>query len=388
MPSKPIPLIKISGTHFEAGRQLGRATAATLRQPVAPPAGRTWDDMRQLAQPYMQATQAGIPWLHEELRGLAAGSGVDVLDLYVRATEEIWENLTPLPPLQSEKGENLPSPTRGGAGGGVQKAVETRPRLTCPPLNLEGRGKKETHKCSDFAVGPPATADGGIWLAHNNDLSPEAQEKVVAIEWTVGDQPRLFTLGIGPFISIGFNTAGLALTGNELSPNDEKIGVPRLLLVRDILAQSTVTQALTAAARPDRASSYNQLISHADGTIVNFEGSATAYDLIYAQDGWTVHTNHYCSAKMAAYEREPDAVQGSCLRYERARELIATRPGSVTPAMLKAFLADHANAPYSICVHRSEVQTVFWAVIDLTHGAIEYGRGQPCASTSQYFRFH
>jgi isopenicillin-N N-acyltransferase like protein len=361
----PIPLLKISGNHFEAGRQLGAATADTLRQPVVPPTGRTWNDMRQLAQPYMQATQVVIPWLHEELQGIAAGSEVDLLDLYARATEEIWEDLTPQPPLRFGEGENLPLKSRG-----------------------EGSWGDKGGKCSDFAVGPPATADGGIWLAHNNDLSPEAQEKVVAIEWAVADQPRLFTLGVGPFISMGFNAAGLALTGNEVSPNDEKIGVPRLLLVRDILAQPTVAQALAAAARPDRASSYNQLISHADGTIVNFEGSATDYDLIYAQAGWTVHTNHYCSAKMAAYEREPDAVQGSCLRYERARELMVTRPGAVTPAMLKAFLADHANAPYSICAHRSEVQTVFWAVIDLTHGAIEYGRGQPCASTSHYFRFH
>ena len=36
--------------------------------------------------------------------------------------------------------------------------------------------------------------------------------------------------------------AGLALTGNELSPNDEKIGVPRLLLVRDILAQRSAAE--------------------------------------------------------------------------------------------------------------------------------------------------
>lgn len=343
---KPIPFIHISGSHFEAGRQLGAATAETLRRPVAPPADRSWEEMRRLAQPYLQVTQAVVPWLHEEMAGIAAGSGVEVLDLYARATEEIWEP--------------LPSPYPPGEGG----------------------------KCSDFAVGPPATADGGIWLAHNNDLSPETGDRVVAVEWQVEDQPRLFTLGVGPFISIGFNAAGLALTGNELSPNDDKMGVPRLLLVRDILAQHTAQEALTIAARPERASSYNQLISHADGTIVNFEGSATDYELIYAEDGWTVHTNHYCSPKMAAYERDPADTYGSCLRYERARDLMAARPGPVTPEMLKAFLADHLNMPDSLCRHGGETETVFWAIIDLTHGLIEYGPGQPCAATPQYFRFH
>ncbi|MBI1882141.1 MAG: hypothetical protein HYR94_28535, partial [Chloroflexi bacterium] len=195
MKSKPIPLIKISGSHFEAGRQLGAVTADTLSQPVVPPEGRTWGEMRHFAQLYMHAVQVVIPWLHQEMEGISAGSEVDVLDLYARATEEIWATLS--------------SPALPGESG----------------------------RCSDFAVGPPATFDGGIWLAHNNDLGPEAQDKVVAIEWQVEDQPRLFTLGVGPFISIGFNAAGLALTGNEVSPNDDKIGVPRLLLVRDILAQ-------------------------------------------------------------------------------------------------------------------------------------------------------
>jgi isopenicillin-N N-acyltransferase-like protein len=247
--------------------------------------------------------------------------------------------------------------------------------------------RKSASRCSDFAAGPPATADGGIWLAHNNDLSPAVLDKVVAIEWQVEDQPRLFTLGVGPFISIGFNAAGLALTGNEVSPNDEKVGVPRLLLVRDILAQPSAAQALRAATCTERASSYNQIISHADGTIINFEGSATDFELIYAQDGWTVHTNHYCSAKMVAYEREPELNHGSWIRYARARALMATRSGPVTPEMLKTFLSDHANPPNSICRHDDQTQTVFWAVIDLSHRAIEYGRGQPCHSILQYFHF-
>ena len=339
MSSQAIPHLKISGDHFEAGRQLGAATAS-LRRLADPPAGRTWAEMRRLAQPYLEATRDAIPWLHREMEGLAAGSGADLLDLYVEATEEIW-----------------PSP---------------------PPAG----------KCSDFAAGPPATSDGGVWLAHNNDLNPAVLDALVSIEWAIEGQPRLFTLGISPFISVGYNAAGLALTGNELSPNDAKIGVPRLLVVRDILAQSTAREALAAAARPERASSYNHLISHTDGTIVNFEGSASDYELIYAQDGWTVHTNHYCSARMAAYELDPAHTGGSRRRYERARELMATRPGPITSAMLRRFLADHANAPDALCKHQGESQTVFWCIIDLNHGAIEYGPGQACGPAApQAFRF-
>jgi isopenicillin-N N-acyltransferase-like protein len=158
------------------------------------------------------------------------------------------------------------------------------------------------------------------------------------------------------------------------------VGVPRLLIVREILAQSTSAGAIAAAIRPDRSSSYNNLIAHLDGTIVNVEGSAGDHALLPAEDGWTVHTNHYVAEKMLRYETGGDYVWRSGLRYDRAGHLMRTRPGPVTPGMLKAFLRDHENAPYCLCRHgeNAHTVTVFWCVIDLNHGAIEYGRGVPC----------
>ena len=53
--------------------------------------------------------------------------------------EKAGENLTPQPlpsVVRSGEGENLPSLCRGG----VQKILETRPGLICPPLNLRERG--------------------------------------------------------------------------------------------------------------------------------------------------------------------------------------------------------------------------------------------------------
>src|SRR5687767_2152315 len=102
MSLSPIPLIKIQGTHFEAGYQLGQATAAYLRRPLEPAEGRTWEEMRHLARPYMEATQAVIPWLHAEMEGISAGSGVEVVDLYALATEEIWDSVVTGPEETSE----------------------------------------------------------------------------------------------------------------------------------------------------------------------------------------------------------------------------------------------------------------------------------------------
>jgi isopenicillin-N N-acyltransferase-like protein len=341
--AQPIPTIRVKGGHHEAGRQLGMACRTQLAASVerarrGAPDGLGWDDMRQAAHPYLAATRQALPWLAAEIEGAAEGAGLDLHDLFVLAVEEIWSH----PPAQ---------------------------------------------RCSDFAAGPPATADGGIWLAHNNDLSASAGDRLVAVEWEISGQPKLFTLGVSSlFISVGYNEAGLSLTGNELSPNDDRIGLPRLLIVRDILAQRTAKDAIRAALNPERASSYNNLIAHRDGTIVNVEGSATDHALLYARDGWTVHTNHYVAPSMLRYEEDPADTHGSALRYRRAQELMETRDGPVTPGMLRGFLADRANAPDCLCKIDGPTRTVFWCVIGLSEGQIAYGRN-PQAPEDQRFAF-
>jgi isopenicillin-N N-acyltransferase-like protein len=297
--------------------------------------------MRGAAAPYLAATRQSLPWVVEELAGAAEGAELDLLDLMVMATEEIWRH---------------------------------------PP---------GSERCSDFAAGPPATADGGVWLAHNNDLSSSAVERLAAVAWHVEGHPPLFTLGVGGiFISVGFNAAGLSLTGNEVSPNDDRIGVPRLLVVRDILARSSAAEAVAAACNPDRASSYNNLIAHADGTIVNVEGSSGSYALLPASDGWTVHTNHYVHPKMQRYEADPGAIAGSEARYRRARALMEHRDGPVTPEMLRAFLSDRDGAPNCLCKAPGDggAQTVFWCVIGLSRGEIRFGR-DPREPEEQRFAF-
>lgn len=340
----PIPVIQARGSHYDAGRQIGAACGEMLRASLAsarahPPAGCTWEDMRRAAAPYLAATQQGLPWVVEELEGAAAGSGIDLLDLMPLATEEIW---------------NAP---------------------------------QAPERCSDFAAGPPITADGGVWLAHNNDLAPATAERIVAVEWRIDGEPPLFTIGVGGiFISVGYNAAGVSLTGNEVSPNDDRIGIPRLLIVRDILAQRSATDAIRAATRPDRASSYNNLIAHRDGTIVNVEGSATDYALLYAEHGWTVHTNHYVAPAMLRYEADPNDIAGSVARYRRAHELMANTAGPVTPAVLRGFLADRLGAPMCLCRDDEATRTVFWCIIGLSRGEIAFGR-DPRQAEEQHFAF-
>ena len=350
-----IPFVRVSGTHREVGRGVGAATAPAVRAAVAAieadlPAGRSRDEQLALAALYRDATSAATPWLVEEIDGAAEGAGVDPLDLFAGSVEEIW---TVRP---SQPG---PEPTLG--------------------------------RCSDLVAGPPLTADGHLCVAHTNDLSPRSEPEIVAVEWRVPGEPAVLSVGIGPWISVGWNAAGLSLTGNELSPNDERIGVPRLLMVREQLTATSLETAISMALRPDRASSYNTVLAWPDGRVANIEGSATAAEVTGPDDrGCLAHTNHYVCASMLGYEGDPAYALASAVRYERARELLGdAAAGAVDRAWLRAALADHATRP-PICRHGvpSEAvsdagwrgKTVFWCIVDVTAGEVEYGLGNPCAT--------
>jgi hypothetical protein len=337
MPPELLPVVRVAGTHGEVGAQVGRASAETVARIAAAMTPAQVD----AARAYREVTERELPWLVEELDGVAEGAGADRLAVFAAGIEEL---------------------DTGGEGDGA---------------------------CSDLVARPPASTDGHLWVAHNNDLSPEVEPDIVATEWRVPGDPVVFTIGIGPWISVGFNSAGLALTGNEVSPNDNRIGIPRLLHVRDILRRRTLDEAVEAALSPHRASSYNTILSHRDGGVVNVEGSATDAELIRpGPDGTLAHTNHYVSARMLPYEGDPEYAAGSAVRYRRALEWLA--PGQITEHVLRRALQDHTGAPHSLCrhpEHGAKSKTVFWCLADVTEGTVTYGRGNPCDSHDQRYAF-
>jgi hypothetical protein len=355
-----MPFLRVEGSHRECGRQVGAAAPDVLRRAVdldaALPAGRTREEQLALAARYRDATLAATPWLVDEIDGAAEGAGVDAVALFAASVEEIWT----VRPSQATAGETV-----------------------------DGR-------CSDMVATAPATADGHTWVGHTNDLSPASEASVMSIEWHVPGEPVVLSLGIGPWISVGWNSAGLSLTGNELSPNDERVGVPRLLMVREQLTARTLDEAVAMALRSDRASSYNTVFAHRAGGVVSIEGSAADAELVAPSAAGTLaHTNHYACERMLRYEAEPAYALRSAVRLGRALELLdgpdgaGPMPGSITPERMLAFLADHATSP-SICRHDDGTErsvTVFWCLADVTAGEIRYGLGPRCRGNATVYRF-
>ncbi len=353
MTPTPIELVRVQGTHREIGLQLGEAGREQIRRTVENswdelPAGRSKADQLELAATYRAFTAPRLPWLIEELDACAEGAGVDPLEFFAVSMEEIW---------------------------------------------YEPYGPRTDGRCSDMVAGPAATGDGHLLVAHNNDLRPEAEADITALEISVPGDPVIFQLGGIPWLSVGWNAAGLSLTGNELSPNDERVGISRSHQVLEMMRASSFDQMVAMALRTDRASSYNNVLTSADGGVANVEGSATDAEVTGLDTrGHLAHTNNYVCDRMLSFEGDREYALLSQVRYQRARELLAAEPpASLTMDRLRQFLTDHETRPQSLCKHvefgTPTSKTVFWCVADVTDGRIRYGRGNPCDSVAQEYVF-
>ncbi len=343
MSSTPIPIITARGTAYEVGYQIGVAAREPLRAmqfETRHEYGAKWQTLLAQAIPFQNATRQHLPRVMQEMRGVADGADISFDDFFLLSVEELlYEEL---------QGQVAPSKNKG---------------------------------CSDLAAAPPATRDGHVWLAHNNDLGASARDQLVVAKLRVADEPEILAVTVGGwFISIGMNDAGLALTGNQLNANDSRVGVPRLLLVRDMLAQTTLDAALQTALHPERASSYNNILSARSGKIVNVEGSATAAALTWsdASGGAVAHTNHYLDETMWRFEADLAYLAMSETRCTRAFDYARVYRGEIDFDICARFVRDHVFAPWSVCKHAGQSVTVFSAILDLTDAKMWLAGGNPC----------
>lgn len=233
--------------------------------------------------------------------------------------------------------------------------------------------------CSDLIASNDVTEDGSVLAAHNNDTHVSTQERATIIHYQVDGEPEIVAVGYGGLgISVGYNSAGLSLTGNQVDANDMRVGVPRFLLVRKILAAPRIGRAIDAAILKERASDYNQVIADANGEIYSIEGSATEYAPLYSTDGYLVHTNHFVAPWMRKFELDPNAISDSVVRYNRGIRLLKNNLHRLNVEKLKEFLSDHVNYPDSICRHGERIKTTFSVIINLNTLTMLLARGNPC----------
>lgn len=352
----PPPLVRVSGTHREMGRQIGEACRRQVQHGIANARALiadayqqlelTWDGAQIQARKYIPFAQERYPQYVEEMMGVAEGANAPFDDL------------------------------------AVLNAMEA---VAMDALHLT--------RCTSMAVNQERTADGHVLMAHNEDWVPEDEDDVFVIHAAPKDEPPFLAMTYGGLLpNIGFNAYGIAQLCDSVYPNDSRIGTPRIVVSRAVLAARTPDEAIRHMLSAQRAAGYNHLLVHESGELYSVEVSARRFAILYGEDGYIVHTNHYLSPKMQEIERDPEDLVASRIRYFRALRLVK-REDAHTIKSLQAIQRDHVNHSNSICNHSIDAadaldreKTVNALVIDLTAREMHIAWGNPCENP--YHTYH
>jgi isopenicillin-N N-acyltransferase-like protein len=353
MNSRTVSLIETRGSSRERGWQQGRSAqpqilrALTRYRDVIPVVTmRTWEEALREAGKFLPCTQESFPRFVEEIEGIAEGAGCSF--------HEIWA-------------------------------------LNCYESLVELR--RSARGCTSLSVRNDRTADGHVLLAHNEDWNSVDQDTVYLIHAEPDDGPAFLGLTYGPLLAnIGFNAEGIGVAINSVYATDGRVGVPRILFSRAVLSARSIGQAIQACVPQGRAGGYHYLLADSHGELYSVETTATAHNILYGDEGWLGHTNHYLSPRMQVLQ-QPGVYAGSQVRLNRAQRLLKAQLDRVSVESLQAILRDHVNLPDSICGHEDpndppheRGMTIASLVMDLNERVIWAAPGPPCEGEYSVYR--
>ena len=361
-----VPVIRMGGTDFEAGRAYGEQAAARIRLSMSRYAAifvaaglSGWDAAVAAAARYEAPVASHAPGSLEQMRGIAVGAGLELGDIL---------------------------------------ALNTRSELmfavgaAAPP-----EAQPPDDGCTSLAVTPERSGSGRALLAQNWDWTVSAGESLVLLARSAGDDgPGYATLvKAGLLAKTGVNTAGLGLCTNTLvsvfdngMSDGSSAGVPYHVALHQLLQMERVSDGLQFLYNVPRALSANYLLAHADGTALDIEtgsGGPENIGVLVADDGVITHTNHFRVPALAVTDRRVRESAHTIVRLDRITRRLAAAGPKLAPADLLECLADHANYPLSVCLHpdkrkpaSQQFATLATVAYDLGAGEIWLSAGWPC----------
>jgi isopenicillin-N N-acyltransferase-like protein len=208
--------------------------------------------------------------------------------------------------------------------------------------------------CTAFIINPDATADRRGYIGQTWDMHETATPYVILLHGQPKNGLRFLTLTIiGCVGMIGMNEAGIAIGINNLVAGDGRVGVTWPFVIRKVLAQDKLQDALACITGAHLSGGHNYLLADSTGRGYNVEAMASRYHIQEVNTGSLVHTNHCLIAQNLTVERArlPRSRASSETRLTRAEEIL--NQGHLTLDDLLAMTRDH-NAVNGICVHPEE----------------------------------
>lgn len=205
------------------------------------------------------------------------------------------------------------------------------------------------------ALVPETLADGPGWLAQTWDMHASATPHVVLLDIRPIGAPRAFVFStVGCLGQIGINEAGIAVGINNLSAARGAVGVTWPFVVRKVLAQRNLEDALACVLEAPLAGAHHYLLMDSEGRGFDVEAMPQYRAVRELSSEPLIHTNHCLDAEARAYQalRPPELLDSSEARLARAGELL--REPGVDLARLMALTRDsqsicqRAKPPYHI----------------------------------------
>ena len=276
----PIRRLVVRGTPYAIGYQHGQAYARAIGE-------LTEERLRLSCDPFwtggQQATLAEVlalgkaclahhtafaPELMEEMRGMSDATGIGVNELVIMNGFTDFVDIVANPAALARQ----------------------RHQPIQPGADFDGGG------CTAFVVAPAATADGCGYLGQTWDMHSTATPYVILLDVRPQDGPSLLTFTITGCVGmIGMNEEGVAVGINNLLGADGRVGVHWVYVVRKMLAQRTVDDALSVLQRAQLSGAHNYLLLGPadDGTMrgYNVEQMASRAFVTPVATHFS-HTNH------------------------------------------------------------------------------------------------
>ena len=341
--------ITVSGTPYERGLTYGQLCREEIHISIKgyetlfkETKGITWEDARKISEYYLSVLRDTEPDYVEEMRGIAEGAEVDLLDIaaFNSRTEIIYAQAS----------------------------------------------KADVSECTTISLMAPATEGGRVIAAENWDYSTLLRNSLVIVHVYQEDKPDfVMVTEAGMIGGIGMNDRGIAVLLNALTTTVPCQGIPLRARMRSMLEAETLGDAYVQGGRMP-VTVANLIATHKDGVAIGFEMDSQDIEPLIPEDGFLVHTNHYIGPKMYL-THDVNHRGSSYIRLQRIRSLVKERHGHITIEDVMSMLRDHAGYPYSICDHENMKDalvnrdaTNFGIIMDLTENCMYLAPGNPCES--------
>lgn len=347
------PLVHVDGGPEQRGHQYGEQARPLIRSALAGYedvflhyAGLDWAAVRRRALRFAAPIEEFAPDSAREIAALARGAGVETADILALNTRS--------------------------------EIMFAAPNRIPPP-----------GECTSFALLPERSVEGRLVAGQNWDWLERVRATSLVLSVCRDDGPDFVTVvEAGMLAKVGVNESGVGLCTNTLiSDGDEgRIAVPYHVLLRSVLDSEHGREAVDRIRVAPRANSANYLVIDDSGFCVDLEAAANedASNELTPTNGAIVHANHFISDGLTGEDRYLQRKQHTVDRLRNLSARVVSVPRH-SESGLRAVLADHTDAPNSVCQHPNpaipepeRTCTIAGVVVDVHDRSLAYSAGNPC----------